>query len=271
MKTSFSYRSLESQKRGRNRLVFVTILVISIIGVDMIMRGAIRNTVHAGVAMVSGWVAGAGNIILGSGVFSSQRTLQSQNSLLLERLGQLEERAAAYEALKVENDELRALLHVTGDAADPNEKRGVTAPVVSSVRSSPYGTFLIGAGSADGIVSGSLVLTSGGFVVGIVGNSGLHTTIVTEVFAPGVSTEGSVNGIPIIAHGSGGGNARIQVPRGLAVAIGDIVLAPALGQRPIGIVGSISSSSASASEELHIRLPMNLASLSYVYVIPPRN
>ena len=28
------------------------------------------NTVHAGVAMVSGWVAGAGNIILGSGVFS---------------------------------------------------------------------------------------------------------------------------------------------------------------------------------------------------------
>ena len=105
-------------------------------------------------------------------------------------------------------------------------------------------------GSADGIVSGSLVLTSGGFVVGIVGNWSSHHDRYRSVCAGSINRR-KCKWYSIIAHGSGGGNARIQVPRGLAVAIGDIVWRWALGQRPIGIVGSISSSSASASEELY--------------------
>lgn len=270
MKNSFSYRSLRTPSSGRNHLILVTFLVISLIGIDALLHGAIRNKVHVGVALISGWVEQAGNIIGGGSLFSFGAS-ENENSLRIERLRQSEERAAAYEALKRENDELRAFLSVVGDASDPDKKTGITAPIVSSVRSSPYGTFLIGAGSADGIVSGSVVLTSTGFVVGIVGSPGLHTAVVREIFAPGASTEVTIRDVPGIARGFGGGNARITIPRGLLIAVGDPVIAPGLGQRPIGTVGEVYSNSASASEEIYVRLPVNLASLSFVYVIPFRN
>jgi cell shape-determining protein MreC len=160
---------------------------------------------------------------------------------------------------------------VAAGATSSDLKTGITAPVVSSVRSSPYGTFLIGAGSADGITTGSMVLTVGGFVVGVVGDTGLHASIVTELFAPGASTEVIVHGVPGTARGYGAGNARITIPRGLAITVGDPVVAPGLGQRAVAIVGEVSSSSASASEEIYIRLPVNLATLAFVYVVPPRN
>ncbi len=256
MKDSFSYRAVRTPRPGRSRLLIATFLVIALIGVDALFHGAIRNKVRVGAVLASGWAAQVWDAVGGKG----ER---------IDGLGQMEERAAAYEAIKQENDELRALLSVvpSGGGADP--KMGITAPVVSSMRASPYGTFIIGAGSADGIVAGSIVLTSTGFVVGVVGESDLHTTIVREVFAPGAEVDIILRDAPGVARGFGGGNARITIPRGLTVAPGDPITVPGFGQRPVGVVGKVSSSSsASASEEVYVRLPVNLSALSFVYVIP---
>ena len=262
---------MRGNKSGRNRLLVVTVLVILIFAADFVLGGALRNKLHAGAAIASRWVGSAGDSIIGSGFFSSRRSLESQNRSLSEKLAQFEERAASYEALRSENDSLRALVHMVGSSTAATSERGVTAPIVSSVRSSPYGTFLIGAGSADGIATGSIVLTSSGFVVGVVGIVGAHTAVVTEMFSPGGSVEAALRGAPVSILGSGGGNAQAKVPRGLSVGIGDAVVVPAFGQRPIGIVGNIASSSASASQDVYIRLPVNLSSLRYVYVIATGN
>jgi cell shape-determining protein MreC len=184
-------------------------------------------------------------------------------------LADLEERAAASEALRAENDALRALVNVVGTSSEETGG-GVTVPVVSSTRSSPYGTFLIGAGVLDGITQNSIVLTSGGFVIGTVTDTASHTAVVTEVFAPAASIDASVNGAPASVLGSGGGNAHTKVPRDLAVAVGDPVFAAVFEQRAIGVVGAVASSSASASQDVYIRLPVNLAALQYVYIIPAR-
>src|SRR3989344_3303225 len=261
-----SYR----QNKSRNgRVLAATALVIFLFILDILTGGFLRHTLRSTTVVISQWSGRVGAGITGSGIFSTRTSLEAQNRSLAEKLAQFEERAGGYEALREENEQLRALVRLVDNF--PLSAQGVTAPVVSSVRTSPYGTFLIGAGAADGIVRGSLVLTGGGFVVGKVTDTGAHTAVVSEILAPGSTGEAVVGGAPISAVGSGGGNARAKVPRALSFTINQPVTAPELGQRAIGIVGSIASSSASASQDVFIVLPVNLGSLKYVYILPLRN
>ncbi|MDO8514816.1 MAG: rod shape-determining protein MreC [bacterium] len=255
--------SYRQNKRPYRRLFAATILVVVLFIADIVSGGTLRYTLRSGVATFSSWVGSATGILGANEIFSSRRALESQNRSLSDTLAQLEDRAAGFDAIRVENEELRALLQVV----QATSQKSVTAPVVSSIRSSPYGTFLIGAGSADGITRGSLVQTSGGFVVGKVSDMGAHTATVTEVFAPGVSLDAILGTAAISVRGSGGGNARAEAPRGLSIALGSPVFAPEFGQRAIGIVGAVASSSGSAVQDVFIRLPVNLASLKFVYVI----
>jgi len=264
MRTSFSYRPPHGQGSGSRRLLAVTALVIVLFIIDIISGGKIRSQLRAGEAALSGLVSRTWSAVTGTGIFSTRASLEARNRSLQGELAQLEERAGSYDVLREENAQLRALLNLAG------QSRGVTAPIVSSVRSSPYGTFLIGAGANDGITRGSLVLTAGEFVVGTVSDTGAHTATVVEAFAPGASIDGVLNGAAFVISGSGGGNGEGKVPRGITVAAGDPVFAPAFGQRAIGIVGAVASSTASASQEVYIRLPVNLASLQFIYVVPAR-
>lgn len=261
--------SYRQNKSRHGRLLAVTALVVVLFLLDVFTGGAIRHRLRDGAVVVTQAAGHIGGAIAGSGLFSTRASLEAQNRSLALELAQFEERAGGYEALRSENEQLRALVHLAG--GPQNGAGGVTAPVVSSVRTSPYGTFLIGAGAAEGIARGSFVLTSGGFVVGKVTDTGAHTSVVAEVFAPGASIDAIVGGAIVPAIGSGGGNARAKVPRALVIRENEPVVAPELGQRPIGIVGSIASSSASASQDVFIVLPVNLSSLEYVYILPVRN
>src|SRR3990167_3977923 len=227
-----SYRQNKSPHR---RLFALTALVIFLFVVDVLTSGSVRHQLRGGAVVFREWSAYIGRGISGSGFFSTRASLEAQNRSLTEELAQYEERAGAYEVVRSENEQLRAFVRLVESMS--RDAQGVTAPVVSSVRTSPYGTFLIGAGAQDGIVRGSLVLTGGGFVVGKVTDMGAHTAVVSEIFAPGSAVEAQVGGAPISAVGSGGGNARAKVPRALSFTISPPVTAPGLGQRAIGIGG----------------------------------
>jgi cell shape-determining protein MreC len=248
--------------RTRSRkLLIATILVLVIFGIDLITGGIVRSTVRSLGAGVSSLGRSATNTIFGGGFFSSRASLSAENRALGEQLAQYQERAAAFDALRSENDQLRELSHLAA------QRSGLTAPVVSSVISSPYGTFLIGAGSQDGIARGSIVLTSGGFAIGQVSDVGAHVSTVTEIFAPDASVSAIIAGSPAALTGSGGGNAHASLPREALVQVGSAVYSPQFGERPVGVVGEIASSSASASQDIYIRLPINIGALQYVYVV----
>ena len=253
-----SYRRNNSAGR---RLLYATILVIFIFLVDVVSGGKIHQALRSTAASISRSVSGIGSSIAGSGFFTSRASLEAENRSLREELAQYQERAAGFAVLEAQVAQLQSAAKLA--AQNP----GLTAPVVSSVISSPYGTFLIGAGSADGVAKGSLVLTGGGFVVGTVSDAGAHTSTVTEIFAPNTSVAAVIDGASTVVSGSGGGNAHALLPRGVGVAVGDAVLSPQFGQRAVGIVGSVASSSASASQDVYIRIPEGLASLQYVYVV----
>ncbi len=256
--SEFSLRS--SSSRGRKRLVAATLLVCFLFLLDIMTGGRVHALTRAAGSSIWTWGATASEKIVGSGFFSSRRSLEAENASLYDQLARLQERAAAYQVLKDENDNLRAMLHIA------EQGRGITAPVVSSFRASPYGTFLVGAGSADAVASGSLVLTSEDFVVGRVTDVSPREALVSELFSAGTVTDALIRGTSVSVEGQGGGNARARVAREVPVAVGDPVISPQFGGRAIGVVGEVAEDPASAYKQVYIRLPVNLTALQFVYL-----
>jgi cell shape-determining protein MreC len=260
MRREFTFVS--TRGNGRRRLFYVTLLILLILLIDMISGGFLRTEVRALTVRLWSATTYVRGAVFGNGYFVSHASLAAENASLRDEVAQYQEDAAGYQVLKQENDSLRSILNLA------QTQPGITAPVVSSVISSPYGTFIVGAGTADSVEVGSLVVTEGGFVVGTVSEVGAHTSLVTELFAGGSSVDVLLDGAPAAAEGRGGGNALITLPRGITAAVNDPVTAPGLGGRAVGVVGKVESDPASAVQSVYVTLPVNLSSLRYVYLIP---
>ena len=251
----------QNTKQSKRKLYAATILAIVLFLGDLLSGGSVRSLVHGITSSV--WSVGttAGHAISQSGFFNSRASLATTNQSLQKQVAQYQQDAAAYTALQSENKSLRALVHLA--ATTP----GVTAPITSSTNASPYGTFLIGAGAAQGVKVGSLVVTSDTFVVGKVTSVENNQSTVTELFAPHSTVAAKIDTSDVVLEGWGGGNARTTVLHGVTVAVGDPVVVPSFGGRSVGVVGKVIEDPSSASVVVLVYLPVNLSSLDYVYVV----
>jgi len=253
-----------SNKNGR-RLFFAVVLVIVIFLIDGVSGGNIREALRLGASYAWGAGARAGSALLDSGFFSTRRALERENQALRNEIARLQMRAADHEVIKAENESLREFVRLAESG------NGITAPIVSSFRASPYGTFLIGAGVEDGVEDGDLVVVGdvelGGFVVGRVEDAGGGQSLVKGIFAPGERTEATIQGVGITVEGRGGGQARADAPRDAVIQAGDPVISTSFGVRAIGIVGRVEEGTGGASQRVFIQLPIPLASLEFVYVL----
>ncbi|MDB5238381.1 MAG: Rod shape-determining protein MreC [Candidatus Kaiserbacteria bacterium] len=262
MKERFVFGS-SNRTTGRRVLLFATVAAVIVLAVDLSTHGTVRSFVRGLASHV--WVTGetGAQSAQQSGFFATHAKLARDNASLRAELAQYTGQAGENTELRDENAQLRALVNLAARA------QGVAAAVVSSYLSSPYGTFLISAHAPD-VVSGDLVLSEDGFVVGKIADASGSTSLVDEIFASDSTVEGLVSGSDASIEGYGGGNARAELPRDVHVQAGDVVIVPAFGQRPVGIVGKVEASASSASQKVYIRLPANLSSLRYVYVVPAR-
>ncbi len=258
----FSHRSLHGAPRGRSKLLFATLLIICIFGVDALLGGPFRDFIRSVAASAWTSASNARLSIADSGFFARNSQLAGENQALKRELAVLSERAAAYGAVKQENDSLKTMLHYTQTVA------GVAAPVVSSYHASPYGTFMVSANANDAIAKGDLALSETGFVVGRVADVGQTHSLVKTIFQSGASVDVVIGNAAVTATGEGAGNARVDVPRGIDVHVGDTVTAPTLGGHPVGIVGKVEAVSTTAEQKVFIVLPVNLSLLRLVYVTP---
>lgn len=256
VRPEFSHRSLHGAPRGRRRLLIATLLVLLIFVLDTLSGGIVRSATRVVASRI--WrgvsLSAAGEYI------ARQSALVKENARLRDELSRAQERALAYESVRRENDLLKTMLQLA------QSSHGLAAPVVSSYRASPYGTFLIGAGRNRGIARDDLVLSDAGFVVGRVADAQDSTSIVRSVFANGSNIDVVVAEAAATARGEGGGNARVSLPRSIDVQSGDAVVSPAYGGRAVGIVGKVEEVSTSAEKIVYISLPVNISTLRYVYV-----
>lgn len=243
------------------RLLAITFIVMFVFIADLASGGKIRDISQGAAGSISATSAAAFNAIKHSGLFSTRAQLAAHNEELQAEVERYREQDSAYQALKAENDQLALLAHLAQDDT------GTTTAIVSSFRSSPYGTFLIGAGAREGIKHDSIALTDLGFVVGRVTDVSTHTSLVTQLLSPGKSIDALIGKDPATFTGTGGGNARAQVPRDIEVKVGDIITSGTVGGRRIGIVGKVESESADAYSTVYMRLPQNVAGMRFVFVL----
>ena len=259
----FSNRSSRSTQRGRRRLIVATVVIILIAFFDVVSGGMVRSLVRL-VAVDAYAVGSALSRTIGlSGILSTRAQLARENGELKSDLARLQDQVAQSAVLRQQNQEFRALLSVA------EQSEGITVPLLSSFRASPFGTFLVGAGTNKAIGMGDIVETAGGFVIGRVSEVHSKTALVSQIFAPHASIDVNVGGAAATAEGQGGGNARLRVPHGVVVSVGDVVTAPEIAHRPIGVVGKVISNPADPYAEIYVRIPVNILSLQYVYVVSP--
>jgi|GEM_PF-576639 cell shape-determining protein MreC len=257
---AFSYRERE-QTSARTRLLWVTALVIVVYLADLALGGMLRGYARAAAAVV--WSAGTRveRGVARSGLFASRQGLAAQNEALRAELADARARSAAAAAALSENELLRTMAGVAAD------EPGLTVPVVSSFTASPYGTFFVGAGTQSGVAIDALVLAPDGYAIGRVVEVTAHTALVAQLFAPGTSIEALAGTVPLTLSGEGGGNATARVPRGAAIVQGDVVFAPSVGGRPIGVVGAVSPDITDAHTNVSVRTPANIVTLHYVRIV----
>jgi cell shape-determining protein MreC len=260
MEKGFLY-SARSTNDGRRRLWVTSVFVVALFAADFITHGTVHEVVRGVVVDISHVVSEIGQGIFGNGFFSFKASLAAENQSLKAHVAALEEQAALSSSLKDQVIALQTVAHLAQSTP------GITVPVVSSFIASPYGTFLIGAGSKDGIALGSLVLSGEGVVVGVVSDTGSHSATVAEIFAPEHSVNALLDGAAISVKGAGGGNATTQVPNGMTIHLGDSITVPEYGGRTIGIVGHVDSNPSNAAMLVSIGSPVNPASMHYVFVL----
>lgn len=160
-------------------------------------------------------------------------------SLLVEELRQLEQQLAdrggdrfTVDMLAKENEELRQLLGDTGDER-------VLAGVIGRPNALPYDMLMLDRGSEAGIVPGAPVYIGDRTVIGYVQSVAPRTALVTLITTPEFTSTVYVLGPDVFATavGVGGGQLRVGVPQGIAVAEGDLVILPSITS---GVYGSVS-------------------------------
>lgn len=209
-------------------------------------------------------------------LFRAADTLAAKNHVLLNSIGQRAELAAHYERMVDENTALiaenqvllkkeAALVALLGSPV-PEGPRGILAGVVARPPESPYDTFVLAAGSLDGVILGQEAFGAGGVPLGVVSSVLAHFSRVTLFSAPGVVTHGWVGSAStaLVITGAGAGAMNANISRSAGVLEGDTVFVPGPGMLPVGTVVRIDHDPASPSVTLRIQPAVNLFSVSWV-------
>ena len=246
---------------ARWRLLATTVFVVVVFLFDVVTGGALRGVVRS---IGAGVWHGAGVVVHAldrNGWLTSRATLASENEYLRAELAKVQDKAAALGVVQQENDHLQAMLNMTGE-----HPKGVVAIIDSPAALSPNHTFIVHAGTADGVKVGNIALTDSGFVVGTIIEVQQHTSLMKEIFASGENIAAVIdkNAITLVGK-SGVGYGRLA--HEMDAQVNDPVFASSSGHRPIGVVGSVEASSTNAYRDIYVDLPVTPQSLQYVYVV----
>lgn len=201
---------------------------------------------------------------LGSGFSQGSTELPSEVRRLSEELEKAQEKNTEMEVALSELHLLQELLHVH----QAHKEKGSAVRVLSRPTRSPFDTFIIGAGSRNGVRVGDVALVSSGIAIGIVKEVGEETSVAHLFSAYGSEYEIAIADLDASFSytGHGNGNGRIVVPRGVVVKRGDAVIMKDIAAR-IGVVGHIKSEPESTTQEILVSPPTNLAALTFVYLV----
>lgn len=163
--------------------------------------------------------------------------------------------------LQNENKRLRALLNSTEDTR-------TAARVIARPGDIPYDLIQIDQGSNAGIKDNALVYVGHDQLIGSVTELRSNYSFVQLFTTPGVEMTGFISGPDVIAtiEGVGGGVARVRVPQGVPLNIGDLVYVPSIQPGLFGQIDFVENRPSQPEQFGYITLQIPLQSLHEVAV-----
>lgn len=192
----------------------------------------------------------------------SRASLAAENAALQNSLDLVANEAHSRETLRNENDILKQMLgrHAGRDF--------MLARVLYSPGGVPYDTMVIDVGSDHGVAVGMKVFVDGDFILGDVEKVYGRSSVVTLYSSSGNELPVLVgtSTVPATAYGSGGGNFRIILPRGVPASVGDLISIPSLAPTYLGTIDAIERPDGSSLQAIYFKWPMNVFEEQWVYV-----
>lgn len=177
-----------------------------------------------------------------------------------EKLAELEQTAADYEALR---REVSASSTATNTATAKNASQ--SAAVIGRPPQSPYDTLVLDIGHADGVELGQAVWWPAGVHLGEIVDVREHSAVVELLSSPNVTHPAVVNNTPITVEGRGGDEMYAEIPQAQSAAVGDVVVSDRYNM-PVGTVVATKDITAQNIQALYISRFVSSATIETVYV-----
>ena len=163
--------------------------------------------------------------------------------------------------LRNENNRLRSLLGA-------NATDRLAAAVVARPNQVPYDLLQLDRGSDHGIVVGAPVYIGEDRLLGLIADVGSTHSFVVLLTHPDFSATGFIEGANIIAaiDGVGGGVARVRVPQGVPLTVGDVVHVPSIEPGVFGRVVSVENRPTQPEQYGYITPDFPLSSIHLVSI-----
>lgn len=196
-------------------------------------------------------------------VFSNLALIE-ENDRLKAEIAVLRAESWRSEVIKDERDALRGLM---GRASTTQESL-LLAYVLATPNFAPYDTLVLDVGEDTGIFPGARVMTDGGFIIGEITEVMPRRSLARLYSSPGLTRDVVVGSsrVPAIAHGFGGGNYRIELPKNTDIKEGDEVTVTGRIEEFLGVVERVVVDEKTGITTLFLRLPINMTELRSVII-----
>lgn len=249
-------------KSNRQRLVQIVILSLLLILVGMMVPrlvSVVSAVVMAPVHGVNSWLDKSTSLVP---VFIRDRlALQSEIKELKNQTVIAGRNDLTQQRLQAENNRLRELLGA-------NTESRIAAAVIARPDELPYDILQIDRGSADGIEVGAPVFVGSDVVIGLVVHTSTHYSFVELITTSGFEATAFIAGpdVVVMMEGVGGGVARVRVPQGVPLMVGNLVHLPSVEPGVFGRISYVENQPTQPEQYGYISPDISVASLFQVAV-----
>jgi rod shape-determining protein MreC len=148
------------------------------------------------------------------------------------------------------------------------EKKRIAAAVVARPDELPYDLLQIDRGSAHGIKVGAPVYIGADNVIGVISFVSEYSSFAQLFTTPGFSATAFISGPNIVTtlEGMGGGVARVSVPQGIPLTVGNLVHVPSIEPGVFGRVIYVENRPSQPEQYGFISLQTPISGIRYVAV-----
>ncbi len=255
-------RHTSRQKERTERIIRVVVLAVSALAVGLVLPGLLSLVGRIAMAPIHGvhtWIQTSDARL--------PMFLRDRDELI-DRITKLEQEVAiasgtelTEQRLYEENQWLRQLLGVQNDSR-------IAAAVIARPGQLPYDFVQIDRGTIDGVLVGAPVYVGRDNVIGVVVSATETYSFIQLFTSPGFSATAFIGGANVMAtiDGYGGGIARVRVPQGVPLAVGNLVHMPSLDPGVFGRIAYLENEPSQPEQFGYIALSQPVSSLHYVSV-----